>query len=105
MLYRRIVTNLFTTIQRGNGAFYNVKTMISRQPMEFVNRYNYCQYKRNLSVKTLFDFKMGTFKKYQTDYVQNLKIKFKIYKLKSTYDPEFNVESFKKGANQVRYKF
>lgn len=43
-------------------------------------------------------------KNYRINYLSNLKNIFQTTKLKLKYDPDFNVESFKKGTKQVRNK-
>lgn len=104
----RFVKNLFTKVQHCNRILFDARAVFTRQIPEFVNRSNNYLYRGSQQYipkrfyQSLYNVDSKTIKKYPMKNIQILKNNFQIAKLKWTYDPDFNIEVFKKNASEVR---
>jgi len=107
-MLRIIFSRVLTKVQYF-GIFNKTRALFNRQPMKMLSRSFSEQHtggssnQQSQAENTLFDTKTNTIKQYPTDIFRNLKNFFQIAKLNATCDPNFSVEAFKIGANQVRY--
>lgn len=114
MNLKQLLTRTLTNICCKNNILYDAK-ILHYQPTTFnfnnyhtskilINdQYNPLQiFKTKKSCSSFFDYsiEMNT-SYYQPNYFNSLKNKFQISKLRFQHDPNFNMESFKRGTKQV----